>query len=111
MTSAGLIGRHSVHFAVYKYKDASSIEEVEKGLEAVCRLGDEVPGIRAVGWGTNSSPHACGYTHAMTIVGDDMESVRAFRELARNHPSSQLLSDSEETGVGADYDYPRVVGD
>ena len=111
MTSADLIDRHSVHFAVYRYKEGTPIDQIERALEDVCRMGDQVAGIRVVGWGTNSSPHACGYTHAMTIVGDDMDAVRKFRELARNHPSSQLLSDSEETGVGADYDYPRVDGD
>jgi hypothetical protein len=108
MASTGLIGRHSVHFAVYKYKEGSSIEEIERAFEDVCRLGDRVPGVRAVGWGRNSSPHACGYTHAMTVVGDDMDAVRAFRDLARDHPLSQLLSESEETGVGADYDYPAT---
>jgi hypothetical protein len=110
MASTGLIDHHSVHFAVYKYKEGTALAEIERGLEEVCRLGDQVPGIRVVGWGLNSSPHACGYTHAMTIVGDDMDAVREFRELARNHPLSQLLSDSEETGVGADYDYPRADG-
>jgi hypothetical protein len=109
MASTGLIGPHSVHFAVYRYKEGSPIDEIEKAFEEVCRLGDQVPGIRAVGWGHNSSPHACGYTHAMTIVGDDMDAVRAYRELARDHPLSQLLSDAEETGLGADYDYPATT--
>jgi hypothetical protein len=110
MTSSELIDQHSVHFAVYRYKEGTAIDEIERALEDVCRLGDQVAGIRVVSWGTNSSPHACGYTHAMTVVGDDMAAVRAFRELARNHPSSQLLSDGEEAGVGADYDYPSAAG-
>ncbi|MGC0367442.1 hypothetical protein ABH922_005494 [Rhodococcus sp. 27YEA15] len=110
MTSSGLIDNHAVHFAVYRYKEGTVIADVERALEDVCKLGDQVPGIRVVSWGTNSSPHACGYTHAMTIVGTDMDAVREYRELARNHPTSQLLSDAEETGVGADYDYPGVAG-
>ena len=99
---------HSVHFAVYKWKEGAPVDEIERGFDEICRLGGQVPGIRVVSWGRNSSPHACGYTHAMTIVGDSMDAVRAYREVARHHPVSAVMSASEETGVGADYDYPAL---
>jgi hypothetical protein len=105
MTSAVEADRHSVHFAVYKWKEGSPVDEIERGFDEICRMGGQVAGVRVVSWGRNSSPHACGYTHAMTIVGDNMDAVREYRELARGHPMSAVMSTWEETGVGADYDY------
>ncbi len=104
-----MLGQHSVHFAVYRWKQGAPVEEIERGFAEVCGMGDQIPGIRAVSWGRNESPHAFGYTHAMTIVGDTMEAVRAFRELARVQPISTVMSAHEEAGIGADYQYPEVT--
>lgn len=102
-------GQHFVHFAVYRWKDGSPIAEIERGFGELCRMGTDVPGIRLVSWGVNDSEFSKGYTHAMAIVGDDMAAVRAYRELARNHPIAKVMRDCEEDGIGADYDYAPIA--
>jgi Stress responsive A/B Barrel Domain len=102
--------RHSVHFAVYRWKAGSPVAEIERGFGELCRMGTDVPGIRLVSWGVNDSEFGQGYTHAMTIVGDDMAAVRAYRELARSHPIAEVMHACEEDGIGADYDYASTAG-
>jgi hypothetical protein len=106
---SNLSDQHSVHFAVYRWKPDAPVEDIERGFDDLCRMASDVPGIRVVSWGRNASPHAYGYTHAMTIVGDDMGAVRAYRELARVQPIATVMSENEEAGVGADYDYPALA--
>jgi Stress responsive A/B Barrel Domain len=105
-----VLGQHSVHFAVYRWNPGAPVEDIERGFTEICSMGDQIPGIQVASWGRNESPHAYGYTHAMTIVGDTMEAVRAFRELARVQPIAAVMSAHEEAGIGADYHYPEAKG-
>lgn len=97
--------RHCVHFAVYRWKVGSPVAEIERGFGELCRMATGVPGIRLVSWGVNDSEFGKGFSHAMTIVGDDMAAVRAYRELARSHPIAEVMRACEEEGIGADYEY------
>jgi hypothetical protein len=101
--------QHSVHFAVYRFKDGSPLKEIERGFDELCAMAGDVPGIRLVSWGLNSSEYAMGYTHAMVIVGDDADAVRTYRELARKHPVAEVAHVSEEAGIGADYSSPATT--
>jgi hypothetical protein len=91
---------------VYSWKEGAPVDEIERGFDELCTLGDDIPGVRMVSWGLNTSEFANGYTHAMIIVGDDAAAVRAYRERAGNHPIAEVARVSEEAGIGVDYSRP-----
>jgi len=98
--------QHAVHFAVYSWNDNAPVEDIERGFDELCAMGDEAPGVQLVSWGINISEFANGYTHAMIIVGDDAEAVKAYRERARQHPIAHIAHVSEKAGIGVDYSRP-----
>lgn len=57
------------HVVMFKFKDSSSVEDINKVVEAFHALPEKIKEIKAYEWGTNNSPEGLneGLTHCFVI--------------------------------------------
>lgn len=92
------------HVVMFKFKDSSSTEDIEKVVNAFTQLPTQIPEIKALEWGTNNSPEGLnkGLTHCFLLTFDS-ESDRdaylphpahkAFGEIAGPHIADVAVLD------------------
>lgn len=58
------------HVVMFKFKDASSKEDIQKVVEAFQKLPTQIPEIKDFEFGTNNSPedHDNGFTHCFLVT-------------------------------------------
>jgi hypothetical protein len=52
----------AVSYAVYswEWKEDAPLEEIERGFDEMCAMGDDIPGVRSATWGRNTAESAPG---------------------------------------------------
>jgi len=92
------------HVVLFKFKENSSAEDVQKIAEAFADLPGKIDEIRQFDWGTNSSPEGLneGFTHCFLVTFDNGEdrdvylahdAHQEFVELLRPHLAQALVVD------------------
>jgi hypothetical protein len=68
------------HVALFKFKEGTSQEQIEKVLEALMDLTESIPGIEDYVAGTNSSPENLnkGFTHGFVMTFTDAAARDAY---------------------------------
>ena len=92
------------HVVIFKFKDASSAQEVQKVVDGFRELKSKIPQIASFEFGTNNSPEGLndGFTHCF-LVTFKSEKVRdaylphpahkAFVELLKPHLDKAMVID------------------
>jgi hypothetical protein len=77
MTEASAKLRHVVMF---KFKEESSVEDIDSVVKAFENLPNEIPEIKGFEWGTNNSPENLNseFTHIFTLTFDTEEGRAAY---------------------------------
>ena len=68
------------HVALFKFKEGTSQEQIDKVLEALMDLTESIPGIEDYVAGTNSSPESLnkGFTHGFVMTFTDAAARDAY---------------------------------
>ncbi len=68
------------HIVIFKYKDGSSPEQIQRATDAFRALQEKIPGIRAFEHGINNSPEGknLNFTHVYTLTFDDLAARDAY---------------------------------
>lgn len=94
----------AIHFAIFKWKEDAPINEIEACLaEQKDLIVSAVPGIRSFEWGVNKSPFGQGYTHALTVIADDLGTIQKYRESALRQRTKPLFRQWMVHDVSADF--------
>jgi hypothetical protein len=92
------------HVVLFKFKDESSEEEIQKVVDAFMALKSKISEIEDVEWGTNNSPEGLdqGFTHCFLVsfkTEEDRDTYlphpehRAFVEVLGPHLDKVLVVD------------------
>lgn len=75
------------HVVLFKFKESSSEEEVQKVVDAFRALPDKIPQVHGFEYGTNNSPEGldAGFTHAILMTFKS----EADRDAYLPHPAHQ----------------------
>jgi hypothetical protein len=79
------------HMVMFKFKDTSSKEDVQKVVDAFRSLKSSIPTIAAFEYGTNNSPEGLdnGFTHCFLVTFKS----EADREVYLPHPQHKAFVD------------------
>src|SRR5690606_3684317 len=68
------------HVVMFKFKDESSEDDIQRIIDAFANLPNEIPEIKDFEWGTNNSPENLnqGLTHCFTLTFDSEEGRAAY---------------------------------
>ncbi|MDX5479534.1 MAG: Dabb family protein [Cyclobacteriaceae bacterium] len=79
------------HVVLFKFKDESSPEDVQKVVDAFMELPDKIDVIQDIEWGTNNSPEglAQGFTHCFFVTFASEED----RDTYLPHPDHKAFVD------------------
>lgn len=79
------------HVVLFKFKDESSPEEIQKVVDAFMELPDKIEIIQDIEWGTNNSPEglAQGFTHCFFVTFASEED----RDIYLPHPEHKAFVD------------------
>ncbi|HXT38821.1 MAG TPA: Dabb family protein [Candidatus Angelobacter sp.] len=77
------------HIALFKFKEGTSDEQVQKVLDELMELSENVPGIEDYVAGLNNSPEGLnkGYTHGFVMTFTDA----AARDAYLPHPEHERI--------------------
>ncbi len=75
------------HIVIFKYKDGSSVDQIQQVTDAFRALQHQIPGIDSFEHGINNSPEGknLGFTHVYTLLFDDIQARDAYLP----HPQHQ----------------------
>jgi hypothetical protein len=93
-----------VHIALFQWKAGTSDQDIEASLHAVRALKQKVPGLVDVRCGTNFSPWAEGYTHAVIVLAEDRAALDAYRKHPDHEVVARQIERMEERGIGVDFE-------
>ena len=94
----------AVHFAIFKWKEGAPLSEIEAMFEEQRQtVVGLVPGIQSFEWGVNKSPFGKGYSHALTVIGDDLSAINAYRNSAPRLKARDLIHQWREHDISADF--------
>lgn len=94
---------HSVHIAIYKWKQGAPVEEIEKAIERLRGMANDVPGVRLITWGRNTNKWAEGFTHAILILADTPDDIEKYRAHPLHKEVADYIDSWEGFGVGVDF--------
>ena len=79
------------HVVMFKFKDESSAEDVQKVVDAFMELSSKIDVIEDLEWGTNNSPEglAQGFTHCFFVTFKSEED----RDIYLPHPEHKAFVD------------------
>jgi hypothetical protein len=79
------------HVVLFKFKDESSVEDVQKVVDAFMELPSKIDVIQDFEWGTNNSPEglAQGFTHCFFVTFKS----EADRDIYLPHPEHKAFVD------------------
>lgn len=68
------------HVVMFKFKDETAQEDVDKVVNAFLDLKNSIPEIKSIEWGTNNSPEGLnqGLTHCFTLTFDNAADRDAY---------------------------------
>lgn len=92
-----------VHIALYRWKDGTSQETIDKALQQIASLEHKVDGIVEISYAKNESKYSEGYTHVILVRGCDKEALQAYRDHPDHTAAAHLLESIEESGIGVDF--------
>lgn len=91
------------HIAIFKWREGTSKERIQKVLEEVRALQKKIPGVTHILTGENFSLHGKHFTHGVVVLAENQEAIDAYR----NHPDHQQVAkeieEVEEDGIGIDF--------
>jgi hypothetical protein len=93
------------HVVLFKFKDASSKEDVGKIVEAFGQLPKRIDGITDFEWGTDVSPEGKseGFTHCFVVTFDNAKSRDAYLPHAAHKEFVTLLLPHLDKVLVVDY--------
>ena len=68
------------HVVLFKFKDSTSAEDVDRIVKAFTALPSKIPVIKSIEWGTNNSPEGLnkGLTHCFLLTFNSEEDRDAY---------------------------------
>jgi heme-degrading monooxygenase HmoA len=93
----------NIHIALYRWKQGTAPEEIQRFLKEVEALADKVPGVLSIQTGENTSKYGEGYTHAILVRAEDEAAIEAYRQHPDHKAVAQAIEAIEENGIGVDF--------
>ena len=92
-----------IHIALFRWKQGTTQETIEKALKQVKSLKHKCEGIIDIFCGENYHKESKGLTHGIVILAKDQESLDRYRQ----HPDHKIIAKNieliEEDGLGFDF--------
>jgi hypothetical protein len=93
-----------VHIALFAWKKDVKNEQILNVLERVKALKEKVPGVIDILCGENFSPWSENFTHAVVVLGQDRESIEAYRRHPDHAAVAHLIESMEVRSLGVDFE-------
>lgn len=100
------IQEHSVHIAIYRWKEDAPLAELEQAMDDLRGMADDIPGIRLITWGRNTNKWAEGFTHAILILAETPADIEKYRTHPLHKQVADFIDSWEGFGVGVDFHKP-----
>ena len=93
------------HVVLFKFKEDSSEEDVQRIAEAFAELPNQIDEIRQFEWGTNSSPEGlnAGFTHCFLVSFDNAEDRDVYLDHEAHQEFVKLLGPHLAQPLVVDY--------
>jgi len=93
-----------IHIAIFRWKSAASLNEVETALNGIKMLESKIEGIESIRWGRNESKRSEGYTHVVVVTANSKDAIQAYRVHPDHVKWATVIDRAEEHGIGIDFD-------
>jgi Stress responsive A/B Barrel Domain len=93
------------HVVIFKFKDTSSPEDVQKVADTFYALKGQVPEIAAMEWGINNSPENFnqGFTHCFVLSYHSEKDLANYQENPAHRAFQEVLKPHMEKVFVVDY--------
>lgn len=92
-----------IHIALYKWKENTQPESINKMLADIETLANKIPGIIEIVATKNISKYNEGYTHVIFVRGKDQAAINAYRSHPKHTIIAQRIAATEQHGIGVDF--------
>jgi len=93
-----------VHIALFRWKEGTKQDHIDRLLETVKRLKTKCNGIVNILVGQNYHKESKGFTHGVVVLAKDQEALDNYRK----HPDHKIVAKEiekvEEDGLGFDFE-------
>jgi len=93
------------HVVLFKFKDSSSIEDIQSVESAFRNLKNEIPEIKGFEWGTNNSPEGLndGFTHLFFVSFTSEEDRAVYLPHPKHKEFIEILKPHLDKALVVDY--------
>lgn len=93
------------HVVIFKFKDTSSPEDIQKVADTFYALKDQVPQIVTMEWGINNSPENFnqGFTHCFVLSYKSESDLASYQEHSAHKAFQEVLKPHMEKVFVVDY--------
>lgn len=98
----------NIHIALYRWKDGTSLDDVQKLLDGIEALADKIPGVLSIQSGKNTSKYSEGYTHVILVRAQSAQAVDDYRQHPEHARLATAIDSIEDKGIGVDFEYPKA---
>lgn len=92
------------HIVLMKKRPETSEAEMERALDALRALKEQIPGIVSFTAGVNFSPRGAGFTHAAVARFTDREALQGYAPHPAHQAVVKLLNEVTQERVIIDYE-------
>jgi hypothetical protein len=92
-----------IHIALFKWKQGTAAEDIDRAMREVEELEDKIPGIVEISCGRNASKYSEGFSHVVLVRGVDQASIDAYRAHPDHVAVAEKIDRMEDKGIGVDF--------
>ena len=92
-----------IHIALFRWKQGTTQETIEKALQQVKQLKNKCNGIIDIFCGENYHKESKGLTHGIVIIAKDQNSLDGYRQHPDHKIIAKFIEAIEEDGLGFDF--------
>ena len=92
-----------IHIALFKWKPEIAAEIINKLVNDIQALKQQIPQIIDIYAGENFSKWAKGYTHAVVVITKSREDLEAYRNHPAHKPIADMCDALEANSIGFDF--------
>lgn len=93
-----------IHVALFKWKEGTSAETIDRVLNDVKALKNECTGIKDIFVGKNYHKESKGLTHGVVVVAEDQHALDGYRNHPKHKEIAEAIEAIEEGGLGFDFE-------
>lgn len=93
-----------IHIALFRWKEGTEKESIEKALKQVKQLKNKCDGIIDIFCGENFHKESKGLTHGVVIIAKNQDSLDGYRKHSEHKVIAKNIEIIEDDGLGFDFE-------